>query len=262
MKVYICTDMEGISGIVVKEQVFPDMNRYEEGRRLLSREVNAAIQACFEAGAEDVLVNDGHGAGFNFVLDEMDPRARYRTGVVRADLTFGLDASFDAALLIGYHAMAGTPNAILEHTQSSITWYNYYVNGVKMGEIEQTAAVLAMFNIPVVFVSSDKAGCAEARKFLGKTVTTVKVKEGSGRTYGILLHPDKAHALIRKGVKKALAGIDACKPFKVKYPAKIRLEFQNVEAAERWSSGVKGIRRPDSRSVEWTARDATQIYRP
>ena len=97
MKVYICTDMEGISGIVVKEQVFPDMKRYEEGRRLLSREVNAAIGACFEAGAADVLVNDGHGAGFNFVLDEMDPRARYRTGVVRTDLTFGLDKSFDAA---------------------------------------------------------------------------------------------------------------------------------------------------------------------
>jgi D-amino peptidase len=58
LKVIIIADMEGVSGITVWEQVIGGQAMYEEGRRLYTAEINAAIKGALQAGAEEVLVVD------------------------------------------------------------------------------------------------------------------------------------------------------------------------------------------------------------
>ena len=77
MKIYIITDMEGVSGICSDQQVQRDQAAYAEGQRLLIGDINAAVAGAFDGGATEVVVNDGHGGGFNLILEQMDPRARY-----------------------------------------------------------------------------------------------------------------------------------------------------------------------------------------
>jgi len=68
-------------------------------------------------GATEMVVNDLHGArgGFNLVPEELYECAKYVTGP-RTCRMAGIDESFNIAFMIGYHAMAGTKGAVLDHT--------------------------------------------------------------------------------------------------------------------------------------------------
>jgi len=55
MKVFISFDMEGVAGIVDWSQCRPPGQPYEEGRRLLLGEVNAAIDGALAAGATEIV---------------------------------------------------------------------------------------------------------------------------------------------------------------------------------------------------------------
>src|SRR5437870_9690143 len=78
MRVMIMSDMEGVSGIVQWEQVNGGAAMYEEGRRLYTEEINAAVRGARAAGATEIVVVDCHGAGgpyqFNSLVPELlDP---------------------------------------------------------------------------------------------------------------------------------------------------------------------------------------------
>ncbi len=63
MKLYISADMEGTAAVSAWSQVDPgNTTEYPYYRRLMSREVRAAIDGAREAGVTDVLVNDSHSA--------------------------------------------------------------------------------------------------------------------------------------------------------------------------------------------------------
>jgi len=258
MKVYISTDMEGISGVLTWEQAGRDGKNpeYENARHLLTQDVNAAVQGAISGGAEEVVVMDGHSSGFNFVLEELDPRASYITGPTRVNVYPGLDESFDAVLLVGYHAMAGTKGGILDHTQSSTTWFNYYLNGIKMGEIGQAAVIAGHFNIPVIFASGDKAACEEAKALLGN-IETVAVKEGLTRNCAKILSPVKSIELIKEGVSKALKRIKDFKPYIIKPPIEIKLECQNTDVADGYER--MDWKRIDGRTVLKVVDSALKI---
>ncbi|GAH84289.1 unnamed protein product, partial [marine sediment metagenome] len=123
MKIYILTDMEGISGIGRREMVMADEGgqHYQYGRKCLTEDINAAVAGAFDGGATDVVVNDGHGGGRHLILEEADPRALYERPVSGYHLMPSLDESFDGLFVVGAHAMAGTIDAFLDHTQSSAT---------------------------------------------------------------------------------------------------------------------------------------------
>ncbi len=63
MKVFVISDMEGISGIVRPEQTAAGEPMYEEGRKLYTQEMNAAVAGAKAAGATEIVVMDYHGAG-------------------------------------------------------------------------------------------------------------------------------------------------------------------------------------------------------
>jgi D-amino peptidase len=260
MKVYITTDMEGVGGITSWEQVKRESGTpFEEGRALLTGEVNAAVEGALAGGADEIVVVDGHAAGHNFILEKLHPAARYVSAPGSAIVAQALDSTFAAVALLGYHAMAGTPRAIMDHTQHSKTWLNYYLNGKRVGEIAQGAALAGHYGVPVVFVSGDKAACDEAIGLL-EGVETVAVKEGYARECALMLAPVKARELIAEGMERALKRRHFCKPFVLETPIEVRIEFQDTAEADRYQR--LGWERLDGRTARKTAANALEIIDP
>lgn len=258
MKVYIGTDLEGIGGVVNFVQTGRDERgaEYERARRLLTAEVNAAVAAAGKAGAREVVVSDGHSSGYNFIVEDLHPGAEYVIGGPRPAAYTVLDESFDAVLLLGYHAMAGTAPAIMDHTQSSKTWHTLWLNGVKMGEIGQAAVKAGHFGVPVVFVSGDRAAGEEARALLGE-VETVAVKEAIGRTCARIVPPARAREMVAAGITRALGRLGDFRPYRLAPPIEVRVATQNTDAAEAFARA--GWRRLDGRTVVRQAASALEI---
>lgn len=216
MKIFIMTDMEGVCGVINHDDwVMPTGRYYEEGKRLLTMEINAAIEGFYEAGATEVYVADGHGAGgINHPL--LDKRTMYVRGFPDP-WPFGLNKDFDAVAWIGQHAKAGTEYAHIAHTG----WFNvldYRINGISVGEYGQFAMCAAFLGIRSIFASGDEAFSIEAKNLI-EGIETVTVKRGLNPGNGndcdtegyrhrnlaaVHYHPEKACELIKAGSKKAL----------------------------------------------------------
>ncbi|OGV39601.1 MAG: hypothetical protein A2020_02740 [Lentisphaerae bacterium GWF2_45_14] len=244
MKIFVMVDMEGISGIVKASHVMPDGAHYQQGRKYMTWDVNACIEGCFRAGAEKVVVRDCHCSGYNLIWEDLDPRAEYIQGVVERERMPGIDG-FDGLILLGYHAMAGTPQGVLEHTMSSAAWQNFYVNGQKAGEIMIDAAVAGDHGVPVIMVSGDDHLCKEA-DFL-KGAIKVEVKKGLAREGAQLLSMKEAHRKITEGTEKAVKKCKRIKPLKIKAPVKLRLELVSKGLLPYRRENVKVI---DGRTFE------------
>lgn len=258
MKIYIVTDLEGISGVCLFEQTRDrDPALYEEARRLLMGEVNAAVQGCIDGGANEVVVLDGHGGGFNFIPEEMHPRADFITGPQRPQPLVGLDETFDAVLCVGFHAKMGTENGILHHTQSSRRESRYWYNGIEMGEIGQVAIIAGHYNVPVVMVTGDRAACDEARELLGESIITVAVKEGYSRHCARMIPPKRARELIRRGAAEAVNRVQECEPFKLSLPIEGKLQVGSKEIADQIE--VQRAQRIDDRTFVATFESALDI---
>ncbi|MCD6365635.1 MAG: M55 family metallopeptidase [Planctomycetes bacterium] len=248
MKIFVMVDMEGISGIFRSSQVMSDGEHYQTGRKYMTWDVNACVEGCFAGGATKVVVRDAHSRSGNFIWHELDSRGEYVIGRSPRERMPGI-AGFDGLILLGYHAMAGTPYAILEHTWSSKGWQNFWMNGVKCGEIAIDAGIAGDHGVPTIMVSGDDKLRKETRKFLPGAVT-VQVKKGLGIQGGQMLSMERAHALITEGAAKAVAKCSKIKPFKVKSPVRMRLEVVSRGNVPANRPDVKVI---DGRTYEVTA---------
>src|SRR5205807_1395762 len=123
-------DMEGVAGISVWEQVNGGAALYEEGRRLYTAEVNAAVRGAKRAGATEIVVIDGHGAGgpysFKSLLPErLESGAEYVLGYTWARYIDPLTAGCDASLFVGAHAMAEACEKIEAGVHESLSSRNW-----------------------------------------------------------------------------------------------------------------------------------------
>lgn len=246
MKIYIMTDMEGVSGIHRVEYVQRGSDRWDEGRRLLTADANAAIAGCFDGGASEVVIRDGHGGADSLLIEEIDRRAVIDHG--GEGRWYGcLDESFDAVMIVGQHAMAGTLDGFLDHTQSSTSWYEFTLNGPAVGEIGQFACLAGAFDVPVVLVTGDAAATEEATKLLGP-IEVVSVKEGRGRNFALCLAPRRARELIREGAARAIGRLGKVKPWKPTCPIEVVLRLNRSDYADRIAYR-QGNERVDARTV-------------
>lgn len=245
MRIFVMVDMEGISGVVRAEQVSPGGVHYESARRYATADVNACVRGCIDGGARDVLVRDAHsGRGFNLVWEELDEGARYIQGDPATRMP-GIKRC-DGLILLGYHAMAGTPGAILEHTMSSGHWQNFAMNGRLCGELAIDAGIAGDHGVPTIMASGDDKLCREARSFI-KGIVAVEVKKGLGVDAGVLLPPARARQRIREGAAKAVDRCREMKPFTVSHPVRMRLELVSRGKIPCNRPGVKVI---DGRTYE------------
>jgi D-amino peptidase len=260
MKVYIVTDMEGVSGIVRWEQARVGTPDYAAALPLLVGEINAAVAGALDGGADEVLVNDGHDGGYNltYLYRDLDPRATYLTGTPRPQMLCGLDESYDALMMVGYHPMAGTPGGNLAHTQSSKTVARCWLNGAPIGEIGQMAVIAGYYRIPAVFVSGGQAATEEAEALLGQVETTT-VKWDQGETSAVCLSHAKACEAIRSGAKRAMELVGQAAPYVVQPPIEVRVACKRIADADAYAA--RGLRRLDPLTVETTVDSALNIWR-
>lgn len=223
MKIFVAVDMEGISGIFQSEQVSPDGSHYQAGRRFLTQDVNACVEGCLAGGAKQVVVRDIHGGGNHFIWEDLDPRAEYIRGRTERERLPEI-AKCSGLVLLGYHAMAGTPEAVLEHTMSSRSWQNFTMNGRLTGEVGIDAGIAGDHDVPTILVTGDDKVCREARNFM-KGVVTAQVKKGLSCQGAQLLSRKGSYDLIVAKSKEAVEKVGSIKPLKVKKPVKMRLEL-------------------------------------
>lgn len=181
MRIMLVTDLEGVAGVKNAEDwIFPATPYYATATRLLTAEVNAAVEGFFAAGATYVQVADGHGPGA-IDIERLDPRVEYARGWPEV-WPFHLDEGFDGVAWVGQHAKASTEMAHLAHTQN-FGYIDLQVNGVSIGELGQLALCAAELGIPPFFASGDLALTKEAVA-LAPDIVTCAVKRGVTRGTG------------------------------------------------------------------------------
>jgi len=263
MKVFIISDMEGVAGITQWSQVSGGHQMYEEGRRLYTEEINAAIRGAYEAGATEVVVMDCHGAGtdwtFNTLSPELlDPRCEWVVQRTWTEYTRFLEDGCDAALFIAMHAMAGTELGVLNHTVSGTEWRNLRFNGTPVGETGINAALCGTWGCPVLLVTGDRATCDEGRALLGDGLTTVAVKEGLGRFSARHVPPVRAREMIQEGARAALGDLNAVAPYDPGEPCEVEVELVASDHVEPYRNR-HGVEIVDARTIVsradnwWTA---------
>jgi D-amino peptidase len=197
LKVFISVDMEGLAGVVNGPDVSPTGPDYGHFRAIMAGETNAAVEGAFKAGATEVVVRDSHGSKNNLLPSAVDRRARLLRGqgADPKNMMEGIDETFGAVVFIGYHAKAGTPNAILEHTSNGNV-IDFSINGVSLPEGGYNALAAGLYNVPVVFVAGDRAVVEQIRGLLGP-IDGVAVKEEIGGDASLGMSPAMAQEAIQ-----------------------------------------------------------------
>jgi len=213
--------MEGGSGVASAKHMSD--SGYNRMVKLLTQEVNAAIAGAFDAGATEVLVNDAHGSMTNILIEDLDERAELISGSNKQLLQMeGIDASFDAAFFIGYHAHEGNADAVMNHTIHGAVVTEIKRNGVVVGETAINAGIAGAYGVPVVLVAGDNVLCKEAENFLGN-IETVCVKQAIDRFAARMLSPKRSQELIRAASKRALERLPHIKPHTVEGPVEFEI---------------------------------------
>ena len=257
MKILVAADMEGITGVVMPDHVNPHHTEYGRFRRLMTADVNAAVEGALNAGVREVVVTDGHWNGDNILLEELHPRALLNSGSPAPySMLQGIETGVSGVLFIGYHARAGTASAILDHTFSGAVVANLWLNDILVGETGLNAALAGHFGVPVLLVSGDQSVCAEAQELLGEVETAV-VKRASGRNAAECLGPAASQELIRHKAERAvrrLAARQAVAPYQLTAPIRVRLEFNKSSMADR-AIRMPGAVRTGGREITLEAPD-------
>ncbi|HYN08949.1 MAG TPA: M55 family metallopeptidase [Vicinamibacterales bacterium] len=249
LKVFISVDMEGLSGVVAGNEVSATGPDYGHFRAIMAAETNAAIEGAALAGMTEFVVRDSHGNKTNLLPADVSPKAQLIRGASTGpkNMMEGIDATFAAAVFIGYHAKAGTPNAVLAHTSTGNV-IDFEINGVSLPEAGYNALVAGLYDVPVVFVAGDKAFVDQARSLLGPVeAVATKAEIGGGAISGIA--PAESQRRIKAGVELGIRARDRLKPYKMTPPysmvLKVRADKPLYRGAERPRPGESVFRHAD-----------------
>ncbi len=257
MKVFLCTDLEGVAGVVTfEEQSRPTGKYYEAAKKLLTAEVSAAVDGLLAEGADDVLVWDAHGSG-GIVYEELHPAAKLMHGrpwAPRAVLAEVI-RTYDVCMMIGQHAMAGAQRGNLNHTQNSRNIEYYKLNGKPIGEIAQFALFCGALGLPMIYLTGDEAACKEAEELI-PGITTAAVKQGLARNCAISLPAVEARRRICEAAKEAIRRQQETPiaPLVWAGPFVLEKRFFHTDVADR-----AGGERVDSQTVRYRADDILDI---
>ena len=259
--VYIFTDLEGVAGVDDWDPRHRDDGAHARGiyersemQRLLTGEVNAAAEGLFEAGVEEILINDAHGAGRTILIEELIPGVKIARGRERPGWILGISRHFEALVQVGMHAMAGTPNACLAHTQSR--GYIYRINGHEFGEMEQAALLAGELGIPWIFTAGDSHACDEAKTWVSGMVTA-PVKTGLSINCAIHLTPQDAQTLIRDRIVEAITQSGEILPLKMESPVVMEIERDKPWDREKIKLGAEQI---DAHTIRYTGETFWSVF--
>jgi len=260
VKVYVSADMEGATGVVVRPHVDASSSEYQRMRKLLTGDVNAAIEGACQAGATEVVVNDAHGNMINILVEELDSRARLISGLNKQLLQMeGIDETFACAFLVAYHSREGADGGVLNHTLVGRLVGEVRLNGHPVGETAISAAIAGAFGVPVVLVTGDEAVTREARALLGD-IETVAVKSGIDRLSGASLPPCRTRELIREAAARAVASRGRIEPYVVAGPVEFQVDFK-TSAAVTTATLFPQVKKVSSKTVAISAPGYLEAFR-
>ena len=260
-RIFMVTDLEGVAGVVsFADQSAPDGRYYDAAKRLATAEINAAVAGMLAAGVEDVLIWDGHGAG-GIVFEELHPAAKLLHGRPMPPWSRleGVIRHYEAIVMIGQHAMAGTLTGNQNHTQNSRTIDYYKLNGRPIGETAQIALYFGALGLPLIFLSGDADACREAEALV-PGIGTAAVKEGVGRGAAISLSAVEARRRIREGIARAVEQqqVSPIPPLVWPGPYVLEKRFFHTDVADA-AAAQPGAERVDSQTVRLRGDDIRDI---
>jgi len=264
MRYAIACDMEGIAGVVgyPNEGLGNTSKQFQAASRQAVKEINAAVEALYDSGAEKVYVWDNHNGSLNMNYDDLDERVDIVAGVGAKHRWPGLyDKEIDAVLLIGYHPKADTYAGILTHTCSSTTYQYIKMNGKSMGEVEIDAACAArLLKAPLIFIAGDTKLVAQINEDM-PWVSTVITKEALGRNLAVLKHPRRVAREIYDGVVKAVRDIGKAQLFDIEDPVEVEARFLRLEDAEKViKSKSRDVEMIDAYTVKYSVESLLELY--
>lgn len=257
LKIFMTTDLEGVDGIFDCElQCDPQKSvRWEESHRLLTEEVNAAVKGLYEGGATDVYIYDGHDSGRSLSVLDVDARVHLLEGRPVSP-TAELDASYNAFVFIGQHAMASAEKGVLTHTESIEGIQNAWVNGRPTGEIGFFVMMAGQLGIPAIMLSGDTAACREFHELVPEA-ECAEVKTAVSRTAAWMLSHPAACALITETARRAIQSLPQIKPYKLPGPVEVKIEY--TTQATPLITPREGIERLDGRTFIFRGKDIIDV---
>ncbi len=260
MKLFLSTDFEGVSGIVAWEQIIEGNSEYEQGRRLLTKEVNAVISGALEGGAKEFVINDSHHYMRNLHPQELLGKAMLITGKHKPMYMMeGLDSSFDGVCFVGYHGSIGAEHAVLSHTYNPGAIWEVRINGDVVGESAINALVATHFNVPIIFISGDEVTVQEAQN-IAPNAEKVVVKQSLGRFAAAHIHPTVACGMLQRGASHAVRNVKEMHPPVFARPVSLEVTFLVADMAEM-ALWIRGVKRVGSRTVTISSGDLLELYR-
>jgi len=257
VKLFIAVDLEGICGVVTEADTAREGPAAQRARVNMRADLDAALAGCAAAGADDVVVCDAHDDGRNLDPSGLPPFVTLVSGSpAPGSMLEGLSADCSAALFVGYHGMAGTPGAVLEHTWDYKT-FSVRTGDLEIGEFGVGALLAGELGVPAVYVSGDDKIAAEAQALVPGITTTV-VKRGILRESATLSDAGEARDRMRRDVEAALRAEHRPAP-----PAwngePLRVTFTRVTFCDL-AAGCPGTRRVDGRTLEIAGGSFTELY--
>jgi D-amino peptidase len=260
MKLFISVDMEGIACVTHGDHVKMEGPAYEAARRWMTAETNAAIEGAMDSGVLEIVVADAHGLMRNLLPDELREEAQIVFGTPRPLFQMeGIDDTFDAAFLIGYHARAGDGQGVLAHTHVGKIVHELRLNGEPVTEAAFSAAVAGHFGVPVALVAGDDRLASEIERthpWIERVVTKWAIGTYSARN----LTPKAAQKAIKEAAKRALGRLSEMTITRLEPPIAFEAHFLKALYAQL-AADVPGAERIDARGVRYVGEDMVEISR-
>ena len=260
MKIFVSVDMEGVACVTHGDHTKMEGLEYEMARKWMTAEANAAIEGALEAGATEVTVVDAHGFMRNLLPDELHEAALLVSGIPRPLFQMeGLDDTFKAVFLIGYHARAGDALGILSHTHVGSIVYQVRLNNNVVGEVAFNAAVAGHFGVPLALVAGDDALATEVgatHPWTERVITKWAISTNAARN----LTPKASQKRIRTAAKRALERLGQMQVTKLEAPIQFEVTFLKPIHAQLVAD-IPGVERVNGRTVNYTGQDMVEISR-
>ena len=259
MKVLISADLEGVSGVVHPDQIYPDGIFYKETLQKWAQELNSVVAGLKEAGADLIVINDAHNHMRN-LNNAMVPNATVISGWQKPfSMLATVDEGYDACFFMGYHAMAGSKST-LSHTYRPKIIKQVYLNKVPVGEVGLNAALAGFYNVPLAFISGDEEVCMEAQTLIGNQIVAVQTKRGLSR-YSAISYPFEVTLRnLKAGAIKAVKEKDKWKAYKVTSPCTISVVFSESNHADACEL-IPNVKRLTDNQVEFAGQLYPQVFK-
>ncbi len=260
MKIFISADIEGVSGILHRNECDKTNPEYKEFAEQMTLEVKSACEGAIEAGAEEIVIKDAHGTGRNIIHKLLPEKTKLIRGWGRHPygMMQGIDETFDATIFIGYHSCATSAENPLAHTINGRLFHSIKINEILASEFLVNSYTSNLLGVPVVFLSGDYGLCNEGQKLNENLAVVPTIKGVGGSVIGN--HPKTMADQIKKAVHLSLKNeLEICK---VTLPKsfKVEIEFKQHFNAYR-NSFYPGMDQKNDTTVIFETENYFEVLR-